>query len=260
MNKHLNSWRDLGHLSGSRDLRKLTPRTLILSLALSALGLVHANAADVNLPAYKAMPALPVTDWTGLYAGAHVGGAWSNMNVTNFDENGPLPPQTFKNNASGVFGGGTVGYNLQRGQFVFGLEGDFGAMSLSSRTTQPAPLNSPIVAESHGGAYGDITGRFGVAFNQSLIYAKGGVAFFGGDAKISDIPDKVSTTTQSNPTGWTVGGGIEYIIAPAWSVKAEYQFFDFGSGTNHMPDDGDRYRTDLSVHTVKAGISYHFGK
>jgi outer membrane immunogenic protein len=248
------------------DLGLSPSRTLVLSLALSALGLVHANAADVNLPPYKAMPAVPVINWTGFYAAAHVGGAWSNMTAHNFDENGSLspgiaslPPQTFKNNASGVFGGGTVGYNFQRGPFVFGLEGDFGAMSLSSRTTQPAPLNSPIVAESHGGAYGDITGRFGVAFNQSLIYAKGGVAFFGGNAKIIDVPDKTMITTQSSPTGWTVGGGIEYMIAPAWSVKAEYQFFDFGSGTDHMPDDGDRYRTDLSVHTVKAGINYHFG-
>ena len=23
--------------------------------------------------------------------------------------------------------------------------------------------------------------------------------------------------------GWTVGGGVEYKINPAWSVKAEYQ-------------------------------------
>src|SRR5258708_13649548 len=102
-------------------------RTLVLSLALSALGLVHANAADVNLPPYKAMPAVPVTNWTGFYAGAHVGGAWSNMTAHNFDENGSLSPgiaslqpQTFKNNASGVFGGGTVASNLQRAQFWFG--------------------------------------------------------------------------------------------------------------------------------------------
>jgi outer membrane immunogenic protein len=232
-------------------------------LTASALTLAPANAADVNRPvvAYKAAPAVSVTNWTGLYAGAHVGGAWSNMNVTNFDENGPLPPVTFKNSASGVFGGGTIGYNLQRGQFVFGLEGDFGAMGLSHQTRQPQPADSPIVSELNGRAYGDITGRFGVAFNQSLIYAKGGVAFFNGDAKIIDVPEppKDLLTIQSNMTGWTVGGGIEHMLAPAWSVKAEYQFFDFGSGTNHMPDDGDRFRTSLNVHTVKAGVSYHFG-
>jgi outer membrane immunogenic protein len=244
-------------------------RTLALSLALSAVGLVHANAADVSPSPYKAMPVFPVTGWAGFYAGAHVGGAWSNMNTTNFNENGSLTPgintsslgpQTFSNNASGVFGGGTVGYNLQRGQFVFGLEADFGAMGLSRKTPQPVPFNSPIVAESHGGGYGDVTGRFGVAFDQSLIYAKGGVAFFGGDAKVIDVPDRTTATTQSSPVGWTVGAGIEYMIAPAWSMKAEYQFFDFGSGTNQMMDDGDRFRTDLSVHTVKAGVSYHFGK
>jgi opacity protein-like surface antigen len=28
--------------------------------------------------------------------------------------------------------------------------------------------------------------------------------------------------------GYTVGGGLEYLFAPNWSGKIEYQFYDFG--------------------------------
>ena len=41
---------------------------------------------------------------------------------------------------SGVFGGGTIGYNMQRGGVVFGIEADFGAMGLSSKQISSTPL------------------------------------------------------------------------------------------------------------------------
>ena len=28
--------------------------------------------------------------------------------------------------------------------------------------------------------------------------------------------------------GWTAGAGAEYALSPSWSLKAEYQHFDFG--------------------------------
>ena len=37
--------------------------------------------------------------------------------------------------------------------------------------------------------------------------------------------------------GWTVGGGIEYALSQEWSVKVEYQHFDFGSTS--FTHDGD---------------------
>jgi outer membrane immunogenic protein len=255
----VNRWGDVGHLSGSGDPGKLTPRTLILSLALSALGLAHANAADIYRPdrsdSSKAAPSVSAANWTGLYAGAHLGGAWNDSTIVDLDET----RATFKNNTSGLFGGGTLGYNWQFGQFVLGLEADFGGMKLSQKTAQP---NDPrIVSQIDSGAYGDVTGRFGFTFfNRSLIYGKGGFAFFTGNVKIMDVPEgpAETITTQHDLTGWTLGAGIEHMITPAWSVKAEYQFFDFGSGMNQMPSDHDRFRTDLGIHTVKFGINYHF--
>jgi len=64
---------------------------------------------------------------------------------------------------------------------------------------------------------------------------------------------------HSHKDGWTVGGGLEYMFAPSWSAKIEYQYYNFGS-TNFLAGPiglvGNRFRDD--EHTVKAGVNYHF--
>ena len=39
------------------------------------------------------------------------------------------------------------------------------------------------------------------------------------------------TTNGSHKDGYTVGAGLEYMFAPNWSAKAEYQYYNFGSTT-----------------------------
>ncbi len=138
-----------------------------------------------------------------------------------------------------------------------------------------------------GSLYGDITGRIGYAADQVLFYGKGGVAFVDTDIKANYIgqncsmahscgrnynpPVKPSTFDfeQSDMLwGWTVGGGIEYALSPAWSVKIEYLHFDFGStsfrhdGTYNIV--GTPWHSTLkgdvnmspTVDSVKLGVNY----
>lgn len=44
-------------------------------------------------------------------------------------------------------------------------------------------------------------------------------------------------TTSASPTmwGWTVGAGVEQAVSPAWSVKLEYGYLDFGSASLSTP-------------------------
>ena len=75
---------------------------------------------------------------------------------------------------------------------------------------------------------------------------------------VTDNPS-IPETAASGFTGWTAGGGIEYALTPAWSVKAEYLHFDFGNeqsatNINYMCCSYDNHRT---VETVKAGVNYH---
>src|SRR5689334_15013350 len=73
--------------------------------------------------------------WTGFYAGAHVGYAWGNADVT--DTNGGVPPGPFSYEPKGAFGGVTAGYNWQFQSLVVGLEGDFGYMDLTGAGLAP---------------------------------------------------------------------------------------------------------------------------
>jgi outer membrane immunogenic protein len=235
-------------------MKKYSVGLLAVTLA-SVAALASANAADlaVKAPVYKAPPAY-YPSWAGLYIGGHVGGAWSSLDVNAFDED----RNTFKNNTSGVFGGGTIGYNFQTGNWVYGAEVDLGAMGLSHSTANP--VDSTIISKTSSSFYADATARLGYAFDKTLIYAKGGYAFYDGPISITDTGNP-ATSSATGISGWTVGGGVEYKIAPAWSVKAEYQYFDFGNsglGIVDSPAFTDHFDNKLTVHTVKGGVNYHF--
>jgi len=72
-------------------------------------------------------------------------------------------------------------------------------------------------------------------------------------------------------TGWTVGGGVEWLLNPNWSAKVEYLFYDFGlndrdwnaticpigGGTCSSFASWRVFDHDLQVNTVKLGVNYH---
>ena len=263
-----------------------------ISTGVAALGLlafsVPVNAADIYAPMGPApfpvaAPLAPL--WSGLYGGAHIGGAWADLSTHDLDSYwyGPVYPYYTIGNyrdygvwhtdqsPSGVFGGGTIGYNMQRGGVVFGIEADFGDMGLSGSKFIGAPAVNPPTgyllpsayqtAKAHisTGFYGDVTGRLGWAWGPWLVYGKGGLAVLDATTNLSDYDTDfwAQGSTDSTHIGWTAGGGIEYLWNPAWSVKLEYQFFDFGTNTSVI----DTYAFDnrLEINTVKVGINYHLG-
>src|SRR4029453_3989570 len=89
---------------------------LLLSFAVSGA----AVAADMAPRYTKAPPmANPATNWSGFYVGA-MGGYMSETSSDDIAIPGVVADPRMK----GGFGGGTLGYNWQTGQFVFGLETD----------------------------------------------------------------------------------------------------------------------------------------
>jgi opacity protein-like surface antigen len=59
-------------------------------------------------------------------------------------------------------------------------------------------------------------------------------------------------------SGWTIGGGLEYMFAPNWSGKVEYMFADYGSERYLRAFAPAGIELGATVHTVKGGINYHF--
>ena len=224
---------------------------LIVSVATfsAILSIGAASAADLPTRAYTKAPAMiaAVYDWTGFYIGANAGGHWGRDRLTidadplgfgggaaaeaNALSAGSLKP-------SGFIGGGQIGYNWQRNNLLLGLEAD--AAWLDGRAarsiTYPTALvlnPTDVMTNSTRATWlATVRGRLGVAFDRTLLYATGGVAF--GELKTTDtfcgfgcLPAFValgafsSVSASTTRTGWTAGVGVEHAIANNWSVKVE---------------------------------------
>ncbi|MGY3655161.1 opacity protein-like surface antigen [Bradyrhizobium sp. USDA 376] len=88
---------------------------------------------------------------------------------------------------------------------------------------------------------------------------KGGYAYSDNNEKVTvgGVPTAF-VITGDHRNGYTVGAGLEYMFAPNWSAKAEYQYYNFGdaSFTGGPLAGTGKFTTD--DHTVKAGLNYRF--
>ena len=81
---------------------------LLLGVSATAIAVASgASAADMGVPALKALPPAPFS-WTGCYIGAHVGGGFMPDNWTGSNSAG-YPPEY----GGGWIAGGQVGCNYQ---------------------------------------------------------------------------------------------------------------------------------------------------
>lgn len=218
-------------------MRKFTA----LGAALAVLGFATAaSAADLPNRAYtKAPPMVAAYNWTGLYVGVNLGGAWSSAG-SNFGE------------GSGVVGGGQIGYNWQPvgSPLVLGLEADIQGTSLKNSATVGA-----ITGEAKVPAFGTVRARVGYAFDRVMLYGTGGWAF--SDTKVSLTGPGGSVSDNKWGSGWTLGGGLEWAFAGPWSVKAEYLYVKAKSVDLTLA--GTTVSTgDYHYNVARLGLNYRF--
>jgi outer membrane immunogenic protein len=226
-------------------------KKLLLGTAALVAFAAPALAADLPARPYTKAPVytapVAVYNWTGFYIGGHVGGAFAG-------DNG------LQGSGGQFLGGVQGGFDYQFAtNWVIGAEAQYSWLANSNGS-----VNFPAgtVLTSNTDQLGSATGRFGYTWGPALLYAKGGYAWRNNPnvaASLGGVP--VALTTDGNhKDGYTVGAGLEYMFAPNWSAKVEYQYYNFGSTTftSGTPEIvGARFRDD--EHTVKAGINYRFG-
>ena len=233
-------------------------RFLLAGIVVVAIG-GTAQAADIvpsQLPTEAPVVAAPLLySWSGCYVGAHIGGGWSNKEW--FQEDGDL---RFKHNADGFLGGGQVGCDHQTGSWVFGVEGQASWANLEGHSGQLSPSDEPNIGESKVDFIATATGRIGYVFDRTLIYVKGGAAWVHEEFSDVDIATGDFASGKASRTGWTVGTGLDYAVAPNWSVEVEYNYMDFGRDWVDLFGDFEARRyIDQSIHIVKVGVNYRFG-
>ncbi len=209
-----------------------------------------AAAADLA-PYTKAPPVVvnPGVNWSGFYIGAMGGYGWSDrLRVSVLG----VGASANSSDINGGFGGGTIGYNWQVNQWVFGLEADAAGADISDSETAFG-----ITVSDKIDAFGSVTGRIGYAAGAALFYAKGGYAW--ADNKLSASALGLGFSESRIHSGWTIGGGFEYMFAQNWSGKVEYMYADYDNETYLASFVPGGIGFGGAFHTVKAGINYHFG-
>jgi outer membrane immunogenic protein len=249
------------------------PRFAIIGAGLFSIAgiMSSASAADLAALPYTKGPAMvaAVYDWSGFYIGANGGWGTShdcwNLVASGAGGVGALAPPGSSggcHDATGGVAGGQIGYRWQSGSWVFGLEaqGDWTDLRGSNQSL----VDPTFVNHSKLDAFGLFTGQVGYAWNNVLLYVKGGASVtdnqYSGTSFVSG-----AVLDSSNDTRWggTAGAGLEYSFAPNWSVAVEYDhlFMDDHNDT-FIRTTGVFSRTD-SIHQdadlVTARINYRFG-
>lgn len=239
--------------------------------AVMLCGAGAANAADV-------IDTVPVSDWTGFYAGVHAGYGWGNFDYDAelADVVGGTVVDTVNlghdGDADGFFAGLQAGFNWQMDALVLGIEGDISKSWIDSDNNAdfiagPNLTPGTVRTETDLDWFGTLRLRAGfLATDAMLIYATGGLAWGNVDSHVRvDLNDDGITDVSGGDTdtrmGWTVGGGLEYKVSEALSAKIEYLYVDLGNedvinadfagGSVHADN-------DVNFHTVRAGLNFHF--
>jgi outer membrane immunogenic protein len=222
----------------------------VATLATALLAAPSALAADIPVrPPVTKTPVTAPYDWTGGYIGLQGGYGWGKTRMT--DTAGVT---TGRFSVDGWFLGGTLGYNVQSGPWVWGVEGDLSWSGIDGRFTATC---MPGGCESDLRWFGTARLRAGYTITPTtLAYLTGGAAYGNFRHKMNHIP----SSRSASKWGWTLGGGVETFFTGNWTAKLEYQYLDFGRtlacgpALCLFPTDSDFFRT----HIVRAGLNYRF--
>jgi opacity protein-like surface antigen len=235
---------------------------------------------------------IPLTNWTGFYAGGFLGMAYGNSDIRFVGDPTNQGTNPF---VMGALGGLEVGYNYEFvNKWVLGVEGDFGLTNLKGARTcgtltgldangnsLPIGFNpSTMTCESAVNWMATIAARIGYSWDRTLFYVKGGGAWaddnvsatciFGPNNGVNGVfPNSACInqagrltngfSTGGTRAGWLVGIGSEFDLGHNWSAKAEYDYIGFGTHTALATDGLTTLRDSGAISQVKIGVNYRFG-
>jgi outer membrane immunogenic protein len=233
-----------------KNLLLVTASLVALSAAAPAM------AADLAARPYtKAPPIVQAAyDWSGFYLGLNGGGGSSHKcwDIAGLSEG--------CHDATGGTVGGQVGYRWQTGPVVFGVEaqGNWADFSGDNVSNVTGNRNRTKID-----AFGLFTGQVGYAWNNVLLYVKGGAAVVDDKYSIVTNPGAaLIASTDETRWGGVVGVGVEYGFAPNWSAGLEYDRMFMGTQSNNFNTPAGFFQADnikQNVDLFTARVNYKFG-
>jgi len=195
-------------------------------------------------------------------------------------------PFSFNGNKTGATGGGFLGYRVQFGTVVAGIEGDINVKSGSASyavTDSNRFRSESFYGTAKQGADGSIRGRIGYLVTPwTMVYGTGGIAFGSVSGSFSYSAHEIDSdcfgcasvtgggSWSTTRVGATGGGGIETLIAPALTLRLEYRYTDLGNfsetvplrtvcgGSCSSPSSNAMINLHPTFQTVTVGLGYNF--
>ena len=244
------------------------------AIALPALGAELPIPMPVNapLPVKALVPQL--YDWTGFYAGAHLGYAWGRSDWTEQPDGLAGSLNMFQRydafaNTGSWFAGLQVGYDFMLpNRVVVGAVADLSAPSWRSLNNISiggiSTFVSPMLGqESYSETVldmGTVRGRIGYAPNNWLFYATGGFAWAYDRLTVTQL-DNSGTTDMPFlwRFGWAAGAGIEMPLAQNWTAGLEYLYTRYGNSTVGFANAGQTFQSDLALQELRLTLNYRPG-
>lgn len=180
-------------------------------------GATTAVAGNIGAPIEEPPLIVPVQpapiayDWTGGYAG--VGLTYGRAAHT-YDATPDWP------NGTGPGLGALAGYNWQRGNLVYGVEGHIEGNRVRGAETA---AGGPEV-RSELSSLGSLRFRMGVAQDRTLFFATAGAAVGRVGYGIG-----ASDTTTATARGGMIGVGVEHAVRPGFHIRGDLEHYRFGS-------------------------------
>ena len=221
-------------------------------------------AAD--LPAripVKATPAVVAAayNWGGLYIGGHAGYGSGDSDWAYF--NGAAPSTFTSHTVSGFVGGLHTGINWQFNQLVLGIEGSVSKPGMENSSACPDPTFRCETDVDHFWRAGV---RAGLALGQTgnwLLYGTAGFARAYVQSRQILVATGVDTAgDKTHHHGWYGGGGLEWGVAPNFTIGVEGYYVSMGDERHFLPGGAavafNTRDIDLDFFVVQARATYKF--
>lgn len=210
-------------------------------------------------------------DWSGLFIGADLGGAWGNSDWTDpFASTktyfGKINVAGFGDNiqSSGPIGGGQIQYNWQiNDKYVLGLASSINATDIYGENTLFSGLGG-VNGQEKISYLATFVGRVGRIFNDSLVYINTGPSLLNIVSQLNGNTGALSLgedTRNDNLWGWSGGAGIEYAFNKHWTSNIEYNYV--GVAKQHINftsvdviTTSSAIKRSQSLNVFKLGVNY----
>jgi outer membrane immunogenic protein len=219
-------------------------KSILLATVGTAALIPTSQAADMQVGPIAAPVAL---SWAGFYIGGHLGGASAHNRL----EGDPEHQVSF-------VGGGQIGYNFQKGMFVFGAEAD---ASWLANTEDHLQTNNITGVQKGVSLHwlATVRARGGVAFGNWYTYLTTGVAWGEVQLKLQEPCCNRESSYSQTRLGWVFGGGIQHLLTPNVIVGIEALYIDFGSRDIIVREDEGKSRSIKSqAFIARARVDFRF--